>query len=172
MDVKVWTVVLALAILCMIGIAQGGQVVSRTVGSDQMLKEELGYRPFIGNDKTEIGGYFGWRDGVTPDDSGEAVEAAMLGIYGTYDLVKMADFSILDFNVPVTWYVGAGCGAIKPKSADWDAASSLFTGLSFGDEKVRLGLRYEYALDTNLWAEFSDFKDTSGLFATIEIRFK
>ena len=148
-------------------------IVARIVGSGDLLKGEVGWRPGHGDDRTEIGGYGNWISEVTPSQ----VEAYGGGIYGTFDAIKDAPFSPLSGmttdKILSSLYVGVLLGALKPRTTSWDTTAALMTGLSFGDKRggVRLGVRYEYFLTRDLWKALADVPSTSRVMATLEYRF-
>ncbi len=141
--------------------------VVRPVGNGDLVKTELGWRPGVLDDRTEIGLVGGWMDGI---GAGQ-VEGWLAGIYGTYDLVKEAPLTIASFEVPVTWYIGTMLGVLWPHESEADATAALMTGLNFGDSKIRLGIRGEYSLTDALWSAFADIPDEARLLATVECRF-
>jgi hypothetical protein len=140
-------------------------LVLRAVGNMDLLKAEIGWRPGLTEDRTEVGLWGMWLDGIREDG-----EAGGFGVYGSYDLVKDAPLKIFEFQVPVTWQVGTAVGVLWPE-AGADATANLFTGLNFGDGKIRLGIRAEYYLTKDLWRELADIPEDARLLATIEYRF-
>jgi hypothetical protein len=172
---RVVIVVLALCFGC--GIAWGQDPVlpvgdpawvARGAGNGDGLRAEFGWRPGWSEDRTEIGIYGSWLDGVLD----EQVESWGAGIYASYDVIHEAPFRIpgLGVEVPSTMYIGTSLGAIKPAECHWDATATLFTGLSFGDESIRLGVRGEYILSSALWTELADVPDDARVLLTVEYR--
>ena len=80
---------------------------------------------------------------------------------------------MLGLTVPVAWSVGGRGGALGLENADEDAYTFLFTALSFGDERNRIGIEYDYALDNDLWNELPILReDNKGyLLLNVEHRF-
>jgi len=114
-----------------------GQWVGTAAGSSDLLSLGGGYRPAGG--RTEFGLFAEWVDGLA--EGGQ--EGYGGGLYASYDLVQEAPFTILSFQVPVTWSVGGQLGALHmPEVNDEDAIANLTTGLSFGDETIRIGIAY------------------------------
>jgi hypothetical protein len=161
---KTWTVLMIVALLAATGFAEGTWPIT-TVGSDDLASQRIGWRPDKG--RTEFGGYVIWMDGVAGPDT----EGFGGGVYGTYDLVQNAEFNVLWYTVPVTWLVGGELGALEREDANEDAMAGLFTGISFGDERIRIGVEYHYLLDKDLWREFGDLNDSDGLFLSLQVRF-
>jgi len=136
-----------------------------SVGSDDLLSLRVGLRPWGG--RTEVGGFGIWLDGLKEGED----EAYGGGAYATYDVVQGAQFTLLTTSVPATFYVGGQMGFLHREDSDEDATASLMTGLSFGDEKTRIGLEYQYLLDESMWKEFGVIDDKGRLLLTLQRRF-
>lgn len=134
------------------------------VGNDDLLSLRVGTRPW--GARTEIGGFGIWADGLT-----EGEEAAWGGgVYATYDVVQDAQFTVLQYSVPATIYIGGQLGVIDRDTGD-DAVAALMTGVSFGDDKIRIGVEYQYILDQDLWQELGAIDDQSRFLLTLGRRF-
>ncbi len=142
-------------------------LVFRAVGNMDLLQTEIGWRPGLAEDRTEIGLWGTWLDGVRETE----LEAYGGGVYGSYDLVTDATLKLLSVQVPTTWSLGTQLGILKPDTGGPDATAALWTGLSFGDKKIRLGIRGTYFLTQDLWRELADIPDEARLLATIAFRF-
>jgi hypothetical protein len=142
-------------------------------GSDDLLGIRAGLRPWEG--RTELGLFGVWIDGLQEGDqktdSKTQREAFGLGIYGLYDVVQDAEFTILSFQVPVNFYVGGEMGVLERQDSEEDATAALMTGLSFGDSSVRIGVEYQYILDDSLWREFGAMDDNHRILLTLGLRF-
>jgi len=150
-------------------VAAGNNWTVSVVGNDDLLSVRVGTRPWT--EKTEIGLYGVWQDGLQPD--GE--EAWGGGVYATYD-VAHGEFAILQMQVPIVWYVGGMAGFLSPDPIKLsrhtiDASASLLTGLSFGGEKVRIGVEYLYALSPSLWKELAEVDPQGEILLCLAYRF-
>ncbi|MFA5377654.1 MAG: hypothetical protein WC455_18025 [Dehalococcoidia bacterium] len=135
------------------------------VGSDDLLSMRIGTRPWAG--RTEIGGFGIWLDGLKEGED----EAYGGGAYATYDVVQDANFTVLKYNVPATIYVGGQMGFLHREDSDEDATAALMTGVSFGDEKIRIGVEAQYLLSQDTWKEFGVIEDQGRLLLTLSRRF-
>lgn len=171
---RVFAVVLAAVMLCGVALGQDPVVkeengwTASLLGNDDMLLLRAGARPF--GEKTELGLYGTWRDGLKPGDA----EAWGLGGYATYDVAD-GEFAVAQFKVPITWYVGGMAGFLSPTDEfnrkTIDQAASLLTGLSFGGEKVRIGVEYQYGLSPDLWKPLADVDPQGMLLLCLSYRF-
>lgn len=59
---------------------------------------------------------------------------------------------------------GAEVVGVVPGSTPPAAKATLFTGLSFGDQPIRIGFRAEYIIGDAWWAELAD---DAGVLATV-----
>lgn len=134
-------------------------------GSDDLISVRVGARPWLG--RTELGGFGIWLDGLAEEEE----EAYGGGVYATYDLVQDAQFTIGSYSVPATIYVGGTLGVVEREDSEADAVSALMTGLSFGDDQIRIGLEYQYLLDDGVWKEFGQVDEESRLLLTLSRRF-
>jgi|GEM_PF-3278990 len=151
-----------------------GNWTATAYGSDDMLGLRVGMRPWEG--RAEIGLFGLWMDGLAEGDEKSDTgpnqqEAWGGGIYGTYDVVQQAEFTVLQYQMPVDIYVGGQLGLLHRADSDEDATAMLMTGISFGDGGVRLGVEYQYLLDEDLWKEFGAFDDKHRLLLVIGMRF-
>ena len=166
-----WTLIVGIVLLYVgLNVTFGEEVqkdkVSVTaVGNDDLLSLRFGARPWQG--RTEIGAFGIWLDGLKEGET----EAYGLGAYATYDVVQNADFTVLSYTVPATFYVGGQMGFLHREDSDEDATSSLLTGVSFGDEKIRIGFEYQYLLDESLWKEFGVVDDKGRILFSLARRF-
>jgi hypothetical protein len=145
-----------------------------TYGNDNMLGVRAGVRPWEG--RTELGVLGFWMDGLQEGDEksdtgSNQQESWGGGIYGTYDVVQDAEFTVLSYQVPIDIYVGGQLGALHRADSDEDATAALLTGMSFGDAGIRLGVEYQYALTDDLWKELAPMDDKHHLFLTLGVRF-
>lgn len=136
------------------------------VGNSDLLSLRVGITPWQG--RTELGLYGIWLDGLTEDAEGEGFGG---GLYATYDVVQDADWTIMSFSVPVTYYAGGQLGVLHGEDSDEDAQASFLTGLTFGDDRVRIGVEYSYLLDDGLWKEFGTIDDNHRLMLTLGWQF-
>lgn len=166
----IWLVALVVALCCVCPVqadelnSSDGLAVT-PVGSDDLLSLRVGLRPWGG--RTEIGGFGIWLDGLKEGED----EAYGGGAYATYDVVQEAPFTVLTYSVPATFYVGGQMGFLHREDSDEDATSSLLTGVSFGDEKVLIGIEFQYLLDESLWKEFGEIDDKGRVLLTLSRRF-
>jgi len=143
-------------------------------GSDDMLGLRVGMRPWGG--RTELGLFGMWLDGLAAGDAksdsgSNQQECFGGGVYGTYDVVQQAEFTIIKYQMPIDIYIGGQLGMIHRADSDEDATAMLMTGLAFGDGGIRIGVEYSYALTRDYWKEFADIDDKHNLFLTLGIRF-
>lgn len=72
------------------------------------------------------------------DIDGDDVEGFGAHVGATYDVVKNQDIKFLEWNVPVTWYLGAIAGAVKPENANWQTSPGVLTGVKLlGNENKK-----------------------------------
>lgn len=162
----VWMLIVAMCVAgTVLGQEKSDGLAITGLGSDDLLSLRVGVRPWQG--RTEIGGYGIWLDGLKEGED----EAYGGGIYGTYDVVQDANFTLLNVQVPIVWYAGGQIGFLHREDSDEDAGASLMTGLSFGDEKVRIGVEYQYMLDQDLWKEFGAIDDRGRLLLRLSYQF-
>ena len=168
----IWLVALVVALCCVCpvqadetNVKTSDNLTVTAVGNDDLLSLRVGFRPWAG--RTELGGFGIWLDGLKEGDD----EAYGGGVYATYDAVQDAQFTVLTYSVPVTFYVGGQLGFLYRENSDEDAMASLITGLSFGDAKIRIGVEYAYLLDETLWKEFGQIDDRGRLLLTLQRRF-
>ncbi len=152
------------------GVASSRLAVS-ALGNDQTVCLRAGWRA---GDRTEIGIEGLWADGVG-DDTSEALGAS---VYATYDLMSGQTTKILSVEIPTTIYAGVKAGALFPTEGegadqDVDATAALITGVTFGSDRVRLGMEAQlYAPNEWLgWQEFTELDDSARLLVTAQIRF-
>jgi hypothetical protein len=51
----------------------------------------------------------------------------------TYDLVKTEDVTVIKWDVPISWYLGAMAGAIKPETTGWQTSPGILMGFRIGN---------------------------------------
>lgn len=159
-------VALSLSIPAVAGEIQPDKLAVTAVGNDDLLSLRVGARPWAG--RTEIGAFGIWLDGLKDGED----EAFGVGAYATYDVVQDAQFTVMTYQVPVTFYVGGQMGFLHREDSDEDATSALLTGFSFGDNATRIGIEYQYMLDEALWKEFGQVDDKGRLMLTLCRRWK
>ena len=138
-------------------------VVAGVLGNNDVLQVRVGVRPL---ERTEAGLFGGY---------GDENNLISGGVYGTYDLVEAQEFKIGGFVVPVTWYVGGFLGlADEEQFEDFDeteVVASALSGLYFGDDKITLGVEYQYVFDEGLWSELGDVPDQHEVLFNVKWRF-
>lgn len=125
--------------------------------------------------RTAIGIDVAWLEDV---DNPVGDEAIRYGFVGTYDVIQDAPMKIFSLaEIDTTVYIGV-LGGFMTSLEDRDSfhdstdpAAALITGVRFGDGNVRLGIEYQYLLDSDLWKEFGDFDENSRLVASASILF-
>lgn len=137
------------------------------LGNDDLISLRLGYQPF---DRTTVGAYGLWRDDVAADD--DTVQAWGVGVWAAYSVLENVPFTIWTFEVPVTQYVGVLVGPIWPEGEEPQATAGLLAGISFGDEKARLGVEYQFTLDKSLWSKLADVEQASQVLVAATVRWK
>lgn len=135
------------------------------LGSDDLLSLRVGTRPW--NGRTELGLFGEWLDGLKEGED----EAYGGGIYGTYDVIQDADFTVLSYSIPTNIYIGGQLGALHREDSDEDATAALMTGINFGDEKIRIGVEFRHVLDKQLWKEFGVVDAQDRLLLALSLRF-
>lgn len=148
-------------------VAAQAQVVS-VVGNDDEVGVRVGYRP---GEKGEMGLFGLYTDGLK-----DGTEAAGGGLYATWD-VMAGDFDLLGYKVPSVLYAGGLLGVLstqdklKEEGRQTDAIAALMTGLSFGDETIRIGIEAQYAFSKEQWRALADVDENSKLLLNLSYRF-
>jgi hypothetical protein len=159
------------ALLACIPLARAGEpvVAEPQWGLDGLASDDLiaGRLMYQAGARTRVGVEVAWLDGIAPDVD----EGTRVSFVGTYDVLQEADFTVLQFAVPASVYVGILGGVLFVEDADTDATAGLMTGIRFGDGRASLGVEYQYLLTDTLWQELAYVDDTSRIMGFVEFRF-
>lgn len=134
------------------------------LGGDSELQLRAGFGD--PNGRTRVGPFGVWE--LSNDYLGG-------GVFGTYDIIKPAKFNVLGVETAACVYVGALVGPMDYERRVDDekpfAVSRLLTGLTLGDEKMQLGLEFQYGLDKDFWRPLGEVDENTKLFACVSWRF-
>jgi hypothetical protein len=122
----------------------------------------VGYRPM---DKVAIFGQGVW----LRDLSGEQTEGYGFHFGTTYDIAE-GPVKFVTYEIPVTFYVGAMAGAMKPETTGWQTSPVILSGFTFGSKSVRVVIEGWYAPGTSISDAFSEIDDKARLLVGCEFR--
>ena len=79
----------------------------------------------------------------------------------TYDLAKKQDLNVVGVDVPLSWYIGAAAGALKPEDTGWQTSPFVLTGFNIFGKSTK-----SPAVVVELWG--IPGKNISNVFADVE----
>ena len=160
--------IVAVLLMAVATTSLAGEQIIGIKGDHDALKPYIGIRP---GERTEVGLYGLYADGMAGTDEGIGA-----GVYATYDLIADANFTVLEWSVPATIYIGGELGGIwnNPDvgSRTGDVTAALTTGVLFGGDKLKIGVELSYALTEDLWKELSMVDPEARVLFNIHFRFK
>jgi len=121
----------------------------------------------------------GWRNGAVSifgqgvwlkDVDGENVEAWGTHAGATYDVVKENPVTIATWTIPVTLYLGAIAGAVKPENSGWQTSPGILLGSTFGSDRIRVAVEGWYLPGDSVASAFANITSKGRLLVGAEFR--